>query len=483
MACGAYDAGEDLLGVGALSGAVAAAHLADDDGGPDGLFGAPVGGVDRRVPQEREDGAEFAGQVRGEALGVVVRRRVVDQPAEPGEQSAAGGGQTVGAQTAGVAPVAQREAGLQGVPHLSGPPAVGMILEQMLTASKQVLQTSLVLAVDVAAVDHPPVAHEHAVEVGSQDCLRVFESAARADSVDGRRRGDGRPQPVAGGADAPTGLIGRDHRSVADLLAQRLVGRRRVACRTMQQIREAPRRHLQAEPGLQQIGDLGQRQAAVGVQLDDQRDHAGTELCAGRPQRVGGLQGVAAPDTPPTLRAVADLDVEAAHQRAHRGEVFLILRRRAGHFDRAAAVRTARRRRRRNGLVDPRRTRAAPLPAIARTGPPAGTAAATLWPFLGERRGLPASRAALGSQLLFQVLVLALQPLDPTLQAAVLTMHALVARQFVTQSRDFPVLLLDDNVPRIPLGWGLFQDGAYAAQQAHAPFLSAPRSKRPLATA
>ena len=37
--------------------------------------------------------------------------------------------------------------------------------------------------------------------------------------------------------------------------------------------------------------------------------------------------------------------------------------------------------------------------------------------------------------------------------------------------------VLDDNVPRIPLGRGLFQDGAYAAQQAHAPFLSAPRSK------
>ena len=53
LACGAHDAGEDLLGVGALAGAVAAAHLADDDGGPDGLFGAPVGGVDRRVPQER----------------------------------------------------------------------------------------------------------------------------------------------------------------------------------------------------------------------------------------------------------------------------------------------------------------------------------------------------------------------------------------------------------------------------------------------
>ena len=97
-------------------------------------------------------------------------------------------------------------------------------------------------------------------------------------------------------------------------------------------------------------------------------------------------------------------------------------------------------------------------------------AAATLGPLLGERRGLPASRAALGSQLLFQVLVLALQPLDLTLQAAVLTMqaailpvHALVARQIVTQSPELPVLLLDDNVPRVLLGRSFVQNGAYAA--------------------
>ena len=83
-----------------------------------------------------EEGGEFDGQVRGEALGVVQRRRVVDQPADLGEQSAAGGGQTVFAQFAGVAPVTQRAAGLQGVLHLTDPPAVGMILQQMLTPSK-----------------------------------------------------------------------------------------------------------------------------------------------------------------------------------------------------------------------------------------------------------------------------------------------------------------------------------------------------------
>ena len=43
LAGGAYDAGQDLLGVGAVAGAVATAHLADDHGRPDGLFGAPVG--------------------------------------------------------------------------------------------------------------------------------------------------------------------------------------------------------------------------------------------------------------------------------------------------------------------------------------------------------------------------------------------------------------------------------------------------------
>jgi hypothetical protein len=78
-------------------------------------------------------------------------------------------------------------------------------------------------------------------------------------------------------------------------------------------------------------------------------------------------------DTAPTLRAAAHLDVEAAHPWAHRGEVFLILRRDAGHRYRAAAIRTTRRRRRRTGLVDRRRAPAAPLSAITRTGPPAGT--------------------------------------------------------------------------------------------------------------
>ena len=52
---------------------------------------------------------------------------------------------------------------------------------------------------------------------------------------------------------------------------------------------------------------------------------------------------MAALHTPLTLRAVADLDVKTTHEGARLGQFFLILRRHAGHFDRAAAVGTGRR--------------------------------------------------------------------------------------------------------------------------------------------
>ena len=73
-----------------------------------------------------------------------------------------------------------------------------------------------------------------------------------------------------------------------------------------------------------------------------------------------------------TLRAVADLDVEAPHHRAHRGQCFLILRRHAGHFDRATAIRTRHRNRRRVGLVDSRRGAGGSLPAVLRPRPSSG---------------------------------------------------------------------------------------------------------------
>ena len=330
----------------------------------------------------------------GKALGVVQRWRCVNEPTEPGHESAADRCQTVLAQLAVVAAVTHGKARLQDRLHLPGPETVGMIFLQFLASSEQVIQAGLVQRGSVGGSDTTPhpVAHEHPVEVGPQNRDGIVEPAAGANGVDRRLRGNERPQPVADGTHPPPGFIRRDYRRVADLLAQRRVGRRGVTGRAVQQVREAARRHLQAERGPQHVGDLCQRYAHLGVQLDDQRHDAGAQLRTGRAQRIRGLQRVAALHAPLTLRAVTHLDVEAAHDRAHRGDFFLILRCHAGHFDRAATVRTRRRDRRRMRLVLLGRTPAARLPAIACTGPPSGTPAAPLRSVLGKGSRLPEAR-------------------------------------------------------------------------------------------
>ena len=207
-------------------------------------------------------------------------------------------------------------------------------------------------------------------------------------------RGDERPQPVGLDADAPARFVGRDHRRVADLPAEFPVDRRGVAGGSMQQMNEAARGDLQAEPRPQQAGDLAQRHAPLGVQLDDERGEAGTELHRGRPERVGCLEAVPPLHALPALRAAADLDVEAAHDGAHPGEFFLLLRGDAGHFDGAAAVGTRRRRRRPVGLVDLRRAASGTLPAVLRPGPSAGPLAGPLRPPPGKGCSLPFAGAA-----------------------------------------------------------------------------------------
>ena len=219
-------------------------------------------------------------------------------------------------------------------------------------------------------------------------------------AVHGGLRGDERPQPVGLGANAPARFIRRDHRRVADLPAAFPVDRHGVVGGAMQEADEAARRDLHAEPVPQQADDLCQRHAHLGVQLDDERGEPGAELHRGRAEGVGGLEAVPPLDTPPALRAAADLNVEAAHDGSHRGEFFLILRGHAGHFDGAAAVGTRPRRRRRMGLVDPCRTSAASLPAVQGAGPPTGAPVATLRPVLGEGGGLPSARALGDGELL-----------------------------------------------------------------------------------
>ena len=164
---------------------------------------------------------------------------------------------------------------------------------------------------------------------------------------------------------------------------------------------------------------------------------------------------MAALDATPTLRAVADLDVEAPHDGAHHREIFLILRRHPGQLDGAAAVRTRGSHRRSAGLVNLRRTRAARLPAVVRTCAPAGSSAATLGPVLGEGSRLPESCPPRRVELLLEVFTAALPPIPVTLPPIPVTLPpipvALDPRQLLAQSCDLSLLFLNAGIAGILL--------------------------------
>ena len=209
----------------------------------------------------------------------------------------------------------------------------------------------------------------------------------------------------------------------------------------MQQMREAPRRDGQAEAGPEQVGHLRQRRAHLRVHLHGQGGDFGPQLHAGRPQRIGGLQCMAALDAPPALRAVPDLDVEAPYNRPHHREVFLILRRDALYCDLAATIRTPGRQRCFMDLVDLRRPPATCLPPVLRTGAPSRTFATTLPPLFGEGRSLAETRASRRVELL----------LEPSRTALPAIPVALGARQILAQLRVLTLQLFDAAVPGIRL--------------------------------
>src|SRR5438552_12871898 len=84
---GPQDAGDDRLGGGAARRAVAATHLAGDDGGPDSLFGLPVGGLDV--------GAAHASEERGPLGAQVLQEAAVRRIGHAPRKQAIGGGRAV----------------------------------------------------------------------------------------------------------------------------------------------------------------------------------------------------------------------------------------------------------------------------------------------------------------------------------------------------------------------------------------------------
>ena len=128
---GAEHAGEDLLAGGAACGAIATAtRFPGHDGGPERLLRAPIGGVERRVEEEAEEGrkviVEMLLELRDAPVATGAARQ---QAAESLEVLPPGHGEAMRRHGAGVIRIARGECGLQeGLDR--GDPRVARIVEQ-----------------------------------------------------------------------------------------------------------------------------------------------------------------------------------------------------------------------------------------------------------------------------------------------------------------------------------------------------------------
>ena len=121
------DAGENLLTVRAGPRTISAADLARHDRGPDGMFGAPVRRVDRRIKQEGPDGREFALEMRGETLDVRHTTGAFKAFGEAGDELPPNDGQPMRGHDTGVVAVPDGERLLQDPLHVGGEGGVRVI--------------------------------------------------------------------------------------------------------------------------------------------------------------------------------------------------------------------------------------------------------------------------------------------------------------------------------------------------------------------
>ena len=185
------------------------------------------------------------------------------------------------------------------------------------------------------------------------------------------------------------------------------------------------------------------RQPELLVEDHHEGDGLRPELHGGGPQRVGGLQRMAALHPASTHRAASDPDSKAAHDRVHDRQLFLILHCHAGRRHGAGAVGTRRRHRNGDHLIDTRRWRSVtvapmPCPASAPAAPRRRRRRA-----LREGGGLAFACPARQVEFVLQPVVLAAQPVALVFQPGTLAFRPL---QVPPQPIDSSFKLTDGGV-------------------------------------
>ena len=129
--------------------------------------------------------------------------------------------------------VANVERILQHALNVLRPRGSRMRLGDLAAPADQMRQTGLMASVFEVPIRRPPIAHQHAVEIGSEHRRRFFKAASMLNRIDDRRRGGEGPQPPELACHFPTRFIRAHDRTAAHLLTQRVVCGPRLPRRTM----------------------------------------------------------------------------------------------------------------------------------------------------------------------------------------------------------------------------------------------------------
>jgi len=401
---------QDLLRLRAEPRAIAARDFPIHDGRAECLFGTPVSRVDRRVVQETEERRPLPVQMRGKPPHGRHHGGLVEDGRQACLQLAARDRHAMGRDRAGRVPVPQVERLLQHGLYPVRERGAWMIGLQLATATQQVRQARLMRRLLKLPIGGPAVPHEHTRKIGPEQGRRLLEAATRLNGVDSGAWRRTHPQPLQLRAHAPAGFVGHDHRTLPDRLDQRRIGRRGLTRGAMEGVDDAAGRHRQPEVLLKEGRDLADRHAELRMQDGSGGRRARANLRGRRTECVGRLQRMPALHAAPTALTLPNVHMKRAHDRPHRREVFLVLRRQARGDHRARTARTRGRERRVVGVIDVCRDGTVCGPAIRRTGLATRASRVGRRSIFRKRRRLSTAGSPCRLEFRAQTLVLAPQP-------------------------------------------------------------------------
>lgn len=209
------------------SGPGAAPDFAVDDSRADGLFGTPVGGIDGRVAEEREQVVEMVFQVFGKSFVGGVRFERCDESPHARFEAACQHEQAVCGQFFLFETIAGRQCFPEQVQHGARESHLSTDggFQQFVAAAHQVRQTLLMHRLLEAVVDAPADVNQRAGVIFAQQPDGRLTAACGIDHIAGDLFRDEVVPPGVLAIDPPAGFIAHRSRRTTHVLADQIVRR------------------------------------------------------------------------------------------------------------------------------------------------------------------------------------------------------------------------------------------------------------------